>query len=239
MLQYLIEVVANFGQNGIELRQDREECFRLHIHHHAFVIIKSLDNTYRALAFLSCCSRAGGTMLCWHRSRLVQQQKEFPPMSTFRPVRLLAAVTILAGAPLLSASAQTAPQTQTPPAATKPDPAPMPQTGPATRPTDPVEKPAIAPRSGDKSAASPAKVNPLVGLAVFSSDGNKLGSVHSVSAAADGKVSAIRIKTGGFLGIGGKLVAIPEGKFVKTGDNIQLGMTSDEVSKLPEVKEQS
>ena len=35
------------------------------------------------------------------------------------------------------------------------------------------------------------------------------------------------------------MVAIPDGKFTKTGDNVQLGMTSDEVSKLPEVKEQS
>jgi len=75
-------------------------------------------------------------------------------------------------------------------------------------------------------------------LAVFSSDGSRLGSVHSVSADSDGKVKAIHIKTGGFLGIGGKLVAIPEGKFTRAGENIQLGMTVDEVSKLPEVKQQ-
>jgi hypothetical protein len=161
-------------------------------------------------------------------------------MSTLRPVRLLAAVTILAGIPLLSVSAQTPPPSPTsPPAATKPDAVPMPQTGPATRPADPAEKPAVAPRSGDKSATAPAKVNPLVGLTVFSSDGNKLGTVHSVSAAPDGKVKAIHIKTGGFLGIGGKLVAIPDGKFTRSGENIQLGMTADEVSKLPAVKEQS
>jgi len=162
-------------------------------------------------------------------------------MSTFRPVRLLAAAGILAAIPLLSVSAQTPPPSPSPappPAATKPDPAPMPQTGPATRPTDPMERPAIAPRSGDKSATAPAK-NPLIGLTVFSSDGNKLGSVHSVSAAPDGKVKAIHIKTGGFLGFGGKLVAIPDGKFTRAGENVQLGMTSEEVSKLPEVKEQS
>ena len=163
-------------------------------------------------------------------------------MSTFRPARLLATAAILAGIPLLSVSAQTTPPSPSPaspPAATKPDLAPMPQTGPATKPADPAKSPATAPQSGDKSATSPAAVNPLVGLAVFSSDGNKLGSVHSVSAAPDGKVKAIRLKTGGFLGIGGKLVAIPEGKFTRNGQDIQLGMTADEVSKLPEVKEQS
>ena len=61
--------------------------------------------------------------------------------------------------------------------------------------------------------------------------------MQSVSADPDGKVKAIHLKTGGFLGFGGKLVAIPEGKFTKAGENVQLGMTSDEVSKLPEVKE--
>ena len=160
-------------------------------------------------------------------------------MATLKPVRLLAAATVLAGIPL-SVSAQTTPPPSptAPPAATKPD-TPMPQTGPATRPVDPAEKPALTPRSGDKSATAPAKVNPLVGLAIFSSDGSKLGTVHSVTSAPDGKVTAIQFKTGGFLGIGGKLVAVPEGKFTRAGENIQLGMTSDEVSKLPAVKEQS
>jgi hypothetical protein len=74
---------------------------------------------------------------------------------------------------------------------------------------------------------------------VFSSDGSRLGSVQSVNAEPDGKVKAIHIKSGGFLGFGGKMVAIPEGKFTRSGDNVQLGLTADEVSKLPEVKEQS
>ena len=77
---------------------------------------------------------------------------------------------------------------------------------------------AVPPRPADKSATAPAKVNPLVGLAVFSSDGSKMGTVQSVSAAPDGSVKAIHIKTGGFLGFGGKLVAIPEGRFTKSGD---------------------
>ena len=63
--------------------------------------------------------------------------------------------------------------------------------------------------------------------------------MRGVNTAPDGKVTAIHIKTGGFLGFGGKMVAIPEGKFTQKGDNIQLGLTADEVSKLPEVKEQA
>jgi hypothetical protein len=104
----------------------------------------------------------------------------------------------------------------------------MPQTPPAQRP---------APSPGDKSAKSPAQTNPLIGLVVFSSDGSKLGSVQSVATNPDGKATAIHLKTGGFLGLGGKLVAIPDGKFTKTGDRVQLSMTADEVNKLPEYKE--
>ena len=97
----------------------------------------------------------------------------------------------------------------------------------------------MTPRSPDKSVTAPAKANPMIGLAVFSSDGTKLGNVQNVVSAPDGKVTAIHIKSGGFLGFGGKLVSIPEGKFTRSGENVQLGMTAEEVSKLPETKEQS
>ena len=152
---------------------------------------------------------------------------------------LLGAAIILAGTPLTAALAQSAPPptTNTPPASSRPESPAMP---PAANPSDTMTKPATPPRSTDKSATTaPAKVNPLVGLAVFSSDGTKLGAVQSVSAEPDGKVKAIHIKTGGFLGFGGKVVAIPDGKFTRSGENIQLGLTTDEVSKLPEVKGQS
>jgi hypothetical protein len=154
-------------------------------------------------------------------------------MSKLTRIRLAGAAVVLAGVPLAALAqtqSPTSPTPPSPPAATKPDTTPMP--APSTRPATP-------PRSTDKSATSQEKVNPLIGLVVFSADGTKLGSVHSVNAEPDGKVKAIHVKTGGFLGIGGKLVAIPDGKFTRAGENIQLGMTADEVSKLPEVKGQS
>jgi hypothetical protein len=159
-------------------------------------------------------------------------------MTTLTRLRLIGAAAIVSSAAALSAVAQT----QTPPSETqpstapavKPEPAPTPPTG--MKPTEPPKSPTMP--STDKQSAAPAK-NPLIGLAVFSSDGSKLGSVQSIDAGPDGTVKAIRFKTGGFLGFGGKLVEIPEGKFTKSGDNVQLGMTSDEVSKLPEVKNQS
>jgi hypothetical protein len=159
-------------------------------------------------------------------------------MTTLTRLRLIGAAALLSSAAALSAVAQTqtpAPDTPTAPPAAKPAPAPTPPTG--MTPSDPAKTPA-APSATERQSAAPAK-NPMIGLNVFSSDGSKLGSVQSVDTGPEGKVRAIRFKTGGFLGFGGKLVEIPEGKFTKSGDNVQLGMTSDEVSKLPEVKNQS
>jgi PRC-barrel domain len=156
-------------------------------------------------------------------------------MTTLSRLRLIGAAVLVSSAAALSAAAQTQtppPDTQTTPPAAKPEPAPTPPTG--MKPAEPPKSPTMP--SGQ--AATPDK-NPLIGLTIFSSDGNKLGSVQSVDAGPDGKVKAIRFKTGGFLGFGGKLVEVPEGKFTKSGENVQLGMTSDEVSKLPEVKNQS
>jgi hypothetical protein len=159
-------------------------------------------------------------------------------MTTLTRLRLIGAAALVSSAAALSAAAQTqTPAPETTPPAVKPEPAPTPTPPTGMKPSDAMKTPA-APSATERQSAAPAK-NPMIGLNVFSSDGNKLGSVQSVDAGSDGKVRAIRLKTGGFLGFGGKLVEIPEGKFTKSGDNVQLGMSSDEVSKLPEVKNQS
>jgi hypothetical protein len=154
-------------------------------------------------------------------------------MSQLKPIRLIVLAVALTGAPL-AAFAQTQPSMPPAPSAspptTQPEASPLP---PAAVPQRPVDKSVTAP------AQAKSLTKALVGLAVFSSDGSRMGTVQSVSAAPDGSVKAILIKTGGFLGFGTRLVAIPEGHFTKSGDAVQLGMTADEVSKLPEFKQQS
>jgi hypothetical protein len=81
--------------------------------------------------------------------------------------------------------------------------------------------------------------HPMVGRNVLSSDGSKAGSVRAVKTSPDGKVIAIQLKVGGFLGFGGKIVEVPDGKFSQKGETIQLAMTSEELDKLPEVKDES
>jgi sporulation protein YlmC with PRC-barrel domain len=154
-------------------------------------------------------------------------------MPMLKRARLLGVATLFASVSTIALAQTTQPPTTPPepksPPATTPVPAPAPQ-------TDPARKPMERPTAPDKSAAT--KAHPLIGLNVLSSDGNKVGTVQKVEAEADGKVKAIHIKSGGFLGLGGKIVAIPESKFSRAGINVQLRMTADEVSKLAEVQEQ-
>ena len=76
-----------------------------------------------------------------------------------------------------------------------------------------------------------------MGLTAKSSDGTNLGIVQSVIMEPVGK-TAIGIKVGGFLGFGGHMVAIPDGKFTRVGDIVQVSMTADEVNQLPQAKMQ-
>jgi|SoiMetStandDraft_5_1073268.scaffolds.fasta_scaffold95214_2 PRC-barrel domain protein len=144
-------------------------------------------------------------------------------MLNLKQLRRVGVAAVLVSVPLLQASAQTTtPTTPQPPAPSAPP--------PAAKPMPPTQ---------GQSATTPGKVDPLIGLNVLSSDGSKLGSVQRVKSTPDGKVEEIQFKTGGFLGFGGKIVAVPESKYTRKGDTIQLQMTADEVSNLPEVKDQS
>lgn len=107
-----------------------------------------------------------------------------------------------------------------------------PETPPATSPAPPAAQAPAMP--------APSKPNPaaLLGKDVFSSDQTRLGKVERVVTGADASSHAILIKSGGFLGFGGKMVAIPDSKFSMRGDTVQLQLTADEVSKLPEANEQ-
>jgi len=135
-------------------------------------------------------------------------------------LRLFAAVSALASAPVLAASAQT----------TVP---PPPNAAPSARQAVEVPKPGAATKPAD-----PAQ-HPLLGLAVFSSDGNKVGAVESIDAQPDGKITAINVKIGGFLGFGARVVAVPDGKFERVGTVVRVGLTAEEIGKLPALRDQT
>jgi hypothetical protein len=67
----------------------------------------------------------------------------------------------------------------------------------------------------------------LVGLPVYSSDGQKLGLITEVG--VSGGQRAVRAEIGGFLGLGSTPVVIPANMFEHKGDRIHVLMTADEV----------
>ncbi len=82
-------------------------------------------------------------------------------------------------------------------------------------------------------AQAPSIKDVAVGAAVFGSDGKKVGEIKGVKSGPSGSIQEIHVKTGGFLGLGGKIVVIPGAKITKGGQAIQLALTTEEVSKMP------
>ena len=152
-------------------------------------------------------------------------------MPNMKPPRVVGAVALLTFF-ALSAAAQQAPGPEPSPPAEKP-PMAKPESAPETAPA-PTQKPP-APQKWSQTKST----SPLIGLTAISSDGSKIGDVRAVRATPDGKVTALRVHSGGFLGFGGRFVEIPEGKFTHTGDTVRLNLTAEEVSKLPAVKDGS
>jgi Golgi apparatus protein 1 len=76
----------------------------------------------------------------------------------------------------------------------------------------------------------------LKGLPAFSSDGRSLGDVVEVIRGPDGKIEALHIEVGGFLGIGDRTVRIDADTFEEQSDRILLKLPGDAVRSLPEVK---
>lgn len=75
--------------------------------------------------------------------------------------------------------------------------------------------PSVAPvRSG---AGTPAGANAylasdLIGMSVHDADGGRLGEISDMTLARDGRVGAVVISVGGFLGVGERHVAVPFGE---------------------------
>src|SRR5262245_44256411 len=67
----------------------------------------------------------------------------------------------------------------------------------------------------------------LVGLAVYSSDGQKIGQVAEVG--LFGGAPAIRTEMGEFLGLGATSVVIRSDSFERKADRVEVSMTADEI----------
>jgi hypothetical protein len=87
---------------------------------------------------------------------------------------------------------------------------------------------AATPTLAQQAQPPPAQIQPeVIGLAVYSSDGAKLGQVTHVGT-ADGQ-PAVRAELGGFLDVATSAVVIPATMFEQKPDRIQVSMTAAEV----------
>jgi hypothetical protein len=78
----------------------------------------------------------------------------------------------------------------------------------------------------------------LRGLPVLSSDNEEVGRVVEVARDADGKVQALQIDIGRFLGVGGRTISIDANSFEQLADKIKLRLTADSVRAVPDASKQ-
>jgi len=80
----------------------------------------------------------------------------------------------------------------------------------AQSPTAPSDRPTPAPAAAsDSSFQGSWRVSKMVGLSVYNDKNESIGSINDMLTEKDGKIKAVVIGVGGFLGVGEHLVAIP------------------------------
>src|SRR6476646_10828077 len=80
----------------------------------------------------------------------------------------------------------------------------------AQSPTTPGDRAAAAPAAvSDSSFQGSWRVSKMVGLSVYNDNNESIGSINDMLTEKDGKIKAVVIGVGGFLGVGEHLVAIP------------------------------
>jgi hypothetical protein len=92
---------------------------------------------------------------------------------------------------------------------------------------------ALSPATAQQQSPMPdppaaQQVDPaLVGLAVYSSDGQKVGEVAEVGMA--GGTPAVRVEMGAFLGLGSSSVIVNAKALERKADRVEIAMTADEI----------
>jgi hypothetical protein len=85
-------------------------------------------------------------------------------------------------------------------------------------------------------AASHEQLNAqLVGKPVWTSDGKQAGIVSEVLTGPDGKIEALHVTLGDFLGLGERMVRVSADLLATDGEKLQVTLSAEELGMLPEV----
>lgn len=105
---------------------------------------------------------------------------------------------------------------------------------PAATPADTTPRVLMQQQESQKTSAD------LLGLAVFSPQGETVGKISQLVIDQEQRVSAVVLSVGGFLGLGTKSVAVPVEAVqfdTKGGKNLAVvNLTNDELANAPEFK---
>ena len=99
----------------------------------------------------------------------------------------------------------------------------------AQAPAQPAQQP-VSQKQADTAANQPAQQNALasmqrsdvVGKQLYDNDGNSVASIQDVKMGPDGKIQAVEVDVGGFLGIGSRRVSVPADTIHVKGDRIEF-----------------
>ena len=90
-----------------------------------------------------------------------------------------------------------------------------------------------APAQSLAAAPPPMVATDILGLDVFSTDGQQVGKVAKVNLiVADGKVRDIEVQSRGFLGYFSKTYLLPADKLHRKGGYVEVSMTSEQVTQF-------
>jgi hypothetical protein len=135
-------------------------------------------------------------------------------------------------------AAQPAPQQV---AANEPKQQPQAQQQPAQPQAQPPQAaqanpPAATPPSPPQNSVAALRRSDIVGKDLYDRSGNEVAKIQDVRTSADGKIAAVELDMGGFLGIGARRIAVPVDKLELKDGRIQSNsLSADQIRELPHV----
>jgi sporulation protein YlmC with PRC-barrel domain len=76
------------------------------------------------------------------------------------------------------------------------------------------------------------RASKMIGSAVYDVQNRKIGSVADVILNKDGKIDAVVVDVGSFLGMGGKYVAVPPGEMKTDNNRLTLDRTKEQLQQM-------
>jgi len=157
-------------------------------------------------------------------------------------LKQLLLATAIGAAIAAPALAQDSGDAATPPLS-PPQPTAQDQSAPAGgQPTDAAAEATVTPPPADALMAqegeSDLRADKLIGAAVYSAEGEQVGSVNDIVFDQDGKIVGVVLKVGGLLGMGGKSVGIrwDEVKMLPDSQLLQIGYDEEQLKVAPDFK---